>query len=827
MDADFDWVADTGATSHMTSHRHWIRNYASLCIPVKLADNSIIYSAGMGTVVFNPVVNGKKVRSVELTRVLHVPQLRNNLLACLYLTRHKGFDIHIGRTHMDFKRNGQILFQAPILSNNSAQLNGVTVPIEESANRISTLPLDLNLWHRRFAHHSYADVKKMIQEGLVTGLVLDNQQQPDPICEPCLAGKMHSNPFPSSPSHSLQPLELIHTDLHGPLPVASREGYHYWITFIDDCTRFRAIMMLKKKSDAFNAFRLYKAYAENQLGCKIKSMQDDKGGEYMSTAFIKFTDDCGIFRRHTTRNRPQMNGVAERANRTISDDVTAMITESRLPPSFWSYCLAAHVHVWNRLPTAPLPHTTPFEAWHKKKPDVSHLRVWGCTAYVYVQKDQRKSLQPHMEKCVFLGYPSGYKGWTFFNPTTKKIIISERAEFDERYFPGLSTGPVAKVDLNPPGQLPLPQMANLPDLPDEPPVVIPPGPTPPPSQPPSPSPSPPHSPAPSPPQSPSPPPAPAPPPAAPEPRRSTRVSRPPGEWWKVTHKVHEPGDDDGDDGYEEVQFAGLAAGADPRTYKQAMKGDDRHLWQEATQDEYNALNGNETWEVVDLPPGKKAIGSGWVFKIKFKADGTIERYKARIVAKGYSQRPGIDYTEVFAPTFRPATLRLILALAAIEDMHLRSVDVTSAFPNGDLEEEIYMLQPEGFHQGGPNKVLRLRKSLYGLKQAARQWNKKLHAALVEMGFKRIEADRSVYIYSNGVVKIIVPIYVDDITFASKSNAAIDKAVKELCTRFKCRDLGSTKFLLGVGIGQDKDKKLITLHQHSYGTWYCLIQDNGS
>ncbi|CAA7268121.1 unnamed protein product [Cyclocybe aegerita] len=229
-------------------------------------------------------------------------------------------------------------------------------------------------------------------------------------------------------------------------------------------------------------------------------------------------------------------------------------------------------------------------------------------------------------------------------------------------------------------------MANLPDLPDEPPVIILPGPSPPPSQPLSPQPSPPppsppRSPSPSPPQSPSPPP----PPEAPEPHCSTRVSQPPGEWWKVTHKVHEPGDADDEDGYEEVQFAGLAA-------------------EEATQDEYNVINGNETWEIVDLPPGKKAIGSGWVFKIKFKADGTIEWYKARILAKGYSQHPGIDYTEVFAPTFRLATLCLILALAAIEDMHLRSVDVTSAFPNGNLEEEIYMLQPEGYHQGGPNKV---------------------------------------------------------------------------------------------------------------------------
>jgi len=160
-----------------------------------------------------------------------------------------------------------------------------------------------------------------------------------------------------------------------------------------------------------------------------------------------------------------------------------------------------------------------------------------------------------------------------------------------------------------------------------------------------------------------------------------------------------------------------------------------------------------TWELVELPPGEEAIGSGWVFKVKRNADGSIERYKARLVAKGYSQRSGIDYNEVFAPTFRPATLRLILALAAMEDMDLCFVDISAAFTNGDLDVTIYMMQPEGFHQGDPNMVCRLKKSLYGLKQSAHQWNIKLHAALTEMGFKKIESDTSVYIYTNGEVKI--------------------------------------------------------------------------
>ena len=168
---------------------------------------------------------------------------------------------------------------------------------------------------------------------------------------------------------------------------------------------------------------------------------------------------------------------------------------------------------------------------------------------------------------------------------------------------------------------------------------------------------------------------------------------------------------------------------------------------------------------------------------------------------------------MFAPTFRPASLRLILAIAGIEDMELRSVDVTSAFPNGDLEEDIYMLQPEGFQNG--KKVLKLKKSLYGLKQAGRQWNKKLHAALSSMGFTRLESDRSIYLYVRGEVKIIVPIYIDDITLASKSTTAIDSAVDDLKKHFKIHDLGPSHFPLGVQIHRECSKCSFSLSQHQY------------
>jgi hypothetical protein len=245
-----------------------------------------------------------------LTRVLHVPDLRSNLLSCLYLARHKGFNITISAHAITFKQGGTTLFTATIHSNNSAELDGSTA-MSETAYSVSTLPLDLNLWHRRFIHHNYADVRAILSRLLITGLKLDSNASPDPICEPCLAGKMHALPFRSSSSHNRSPLELVHSDLHGPLPVTTHSGNKYWITFIDDATRFRAVYLLKAKSEAFEAFKVYKSWAENQLGVKLRALQDDKGSEYMSKAFLAFTEAAGIERRHSTRNRPQQNSLAE------------------------------------------------------------------------------------------------------------------------------------------------------------------------------------------------------------------------------------------------------------------------------------------------------------------------------------------------------------------------------------------------------------------------------------------------------------------------------------------------------------------------------------
>src|SRR5277367_6367133 len=310
-DAHTDWNADTGASSTMTPHRHWVHNYTPYRVPIKLADNTIVYSAGIGTVLFRAEIEGKESGIVEFTRVLHVPQLCNNLLAVLYLTRHCGYQISIDDSLISFVHGGKTLFTATIDNNNAAFLDGSTVTTAEQAQRVSTLPLDYSLWHRRLAHHNVADVKRMIQKELVTGVKIHSTSAPDPICEPCLAGKMHANPFPSSDHRATTPLELIHTDVHGPVSICTHSGFRYWVMFIDDCTRLWVVYLLRCKSETFAAFKLFKAWAENHFNLLIKCLCDDKAGEYMSKEFCDFCDASGIQRQHTVRNRPQQNGVAE------------------------------------------------------------------------------------------------------------------------------------------------------------------------------------------------------------------------------------------------------------------------------------------------------------------------------------------------------------------------------------------------------------------------------------------------------------------------------------------------------------------------------------
>lgn len=258
-------------------------------------------------------------------------------------------------------------------------------------------------------------------------------------------------------------------------------------------------------------------------------------------------------------------------------------------------------------------------------------------------------------------------------------------------------------------------------------------------------------------------------------------------------------------------LAAQTSDLEPSTYHEAAK-DPR--WVTAMQQEVQALEDNGTWVMVDLPPGQHVIGCKWVFKIKYKASGEVERFKARLVAKGFSQKEGLDYTKTFYPMAKMVTVRSVLAVAAQHSWHIYQMDVFNAFLQGDLLENVYMHLPPGFgSQHGHGKVCKLQKSLYGLKQASRQWNLKLTHALQALGFVQSHFDYSLFTLGSGSDLVVVFVYVDDFLVTDPNPTALHTTRSNLQQTFKIKDLGELRFFLGIEFARNASG--ILMNQRKY------------
>ena len=258
---------------------------------------------------------------------------------------------------------------------------------------------------------------------------------------------------------------------------------------------------------------------------------------------------------------------------------------------------------------------------------------------------------------------------------------------------------------------------------------------------------------------------------------------------------------------------------EPQFYQQAVK---YPQWKEAMTAELAAMDSNNTWTVTTLPKGKHSIGCKWIYKIKYKSDGSVERHKARLVAKGYTQQEGIDFIETFSPVAKLVTVKILLALAAVNKWHLVQLDVNNAFLNGDLFEEVYMDLPLGYPRQGENLVCKLHKSIYGLKQASRQWFSKFSQALLLHGFQQSKSDYSLFTKGSGSSFVALLVYVDDIIITSSNLSAVHELKVFLHTQFKLKDLGSLKYFLGLEIA--RSSKGIFLSQRHYTLQ--LLEDTG-
>ena len=255
---------------------------------------------------------------------------------------------------------------------------------------------------------------------------------------------------------------------------------------------------------------------------------------------------------------------------------------------------------------------------------------------------------------------------------------------------------------------------------------------------------------------------------------------------------------------------------DPVTFSQAMNDVNSDKWLEAMKDELKSMVHNEVWDLVELPEGHRKVGCKWVFKTKRDSCGNLERYKARLVAKGFTQKDGVNYKETFSPVSKKDSFRIIMALVAHYDLELHQMDVKTAFLNGNLNEEVYMDQPMGFiEKGKEHMVCKLKRSIYGLKQASRQWYLKFNDTIVSFGFKENTVDRCIYLKVSGSKFIFLILYVDDILLATNDLHLLYKTKRFLSNNFEMKDMGEATYVIGIEIFRNRSQGMLGLSQKSY------------
>ncbi|KAD4982077.1 hypothetical protein E3N88_18748 [Mikania micrantha] len=300
------------------------------------------------------------------------------------------------------------------------------------SKRIKSGINDTFLWHCRLGHISKSRIKRLQSEGILESTGQDSFDD----CESCLAGKLTKDPFTHVGKRAKDLLALIHTDVCGPFRTMSRNHERYFVSFIDDYSRYAYVYLMKHKHETFEKFKEFQNEVENQLGKTIKALRSDRGGEYLSLEFINHLKERGIVSQPTPPGTPQLNGVSERRNRTLLDMVRSMMCRTNLPHSFWSFALMTAARIVNLAPTKKV-NKTPYEIWFGTKPNLSYLRVWGCDAYV--TRDSDDKLDPRGEKVVFVGYHNR-SGYYFYHPDANLISIKRKGHFLEKEFLDRGTG---------------------------------------------------------------------------------------------------------------------------------------------------------------------------------------------------------------------------------------------------------------------------------------------------------------------------------------------------------------------------------------------------
>lgn len=758
-----DWYMDSGSSKHMTNNDVEMRN-------IKPSGISDIMGANKGKMRVRKcgdITLNSGNTEIEVNRVLHVPDIAVNLLS-VYQICANGNTVHFDENGCKVKNaDGAAIAYCD-------QRDGVYV-LNKSNEKCMVAKSRVNglTWHRRLGHINYNALMKMKQH--VPGIDFeDSNESRIKNCEVCARAKSSRLPFQRSETRSDGPLQLLHSDLMGPMETRSIGHAKFLLTIIDDYSRYIFVFFLKCKSEVLSKFREFKAYIENQMDLKIKAIRTDNGGEYCSSEFDNFLSKHGIKHELTAPYTPQQNGVAERFNRTLTERAKCLMFDANLPTSYWAEATGMATYLKNRTTSTLLGDKTPYELFHGAQADLSELKIFGSTVMVHVPHQRRKKWDEKSQKMIFVGYDENTKGFRCMDRQTKKLLVSRDVIFHENVSMDIS---------NLDDDSEIEEIGESENQTEE--------------------------------------------------AAADNESVNEEEENQIDEQITEssrstPSDGEGADENKDVQpsqvdtrksnrsktkthqfqMTYFALMVEPTTVREALEDPNSEKWKEAMDAEMASHKSNKTWTLQPLPRDRKAVKSKWVFKIKTQEND--KRYKARLVAKGYSQKYGIDYEETYSPVVRKSSLRILFALAVQWRLKIHQLDAITAYLQADLSEEIYMEQPEGYDDGS-GQSCKLNKAIYGLKQAGREWNRKLCASLLKYGLKKSSCDPCIFF--SQTTEVIVLVYVDDMLIFYKNQSELNDIREFLHSELNMKDMGHASECIRIRINQCENK--IEIDQSEY------------
>ncbi|SGY29905.1 BQ5605_C002g01094 [Microbotryum silenes-dioicae] len=805
----FPWIIDSGAKVHCVGDRSVISDFISEPLGISVADQSRLDSPGHGSVTFLTSYGCR----IILKNVYYMPGAQCGFISIDRLLESMTYVVG-PQSNLIFSVRGKSILRSrpgrgfimdaapvqPILSSSP--------PSMVAANRL-TGTCTLMEAHRKLGNQSPAAIVLAVKSGAITGITLKDEKS----------------------TEAPHPLYRVFIDL-GFVEHSNHHGDTIYLAIVDQYSTAKWTNVLKDKraETIIGAWTKFQAEAERQTGHKlrlesnlvpfnkIKRVRSDNGREFNSSKTGKSNDLMALM------------GL-----------VRSMLLDSGLPMRFWSDALAVATFVLNRRPHPCISGKTAIEVLLGKKPNLTHLQPFGSTAFVHVPKERRTKLSPQSIQGVFIGY-SGEYNYRVWVQSSNKVYVSRHVSFVDTppRAPSVVTSTQDRVDAPIPVLDPRPPSPEMLPVTSVSPVVTPPM-------------------------------------GADQPRGDLGVVPPMDEEDEDHDRLEDVHDaEESLDGEAEVALApreecrslqhpscwlssststsrqllpiitaimvdvldtpplfhdklsfdaycaAVFAEEDieiPKTFDEAMKSPYRNHWIEAMVSELLQFDHHGVFQEVTWHEGIRVLGTIWVYNIKRDANGKIIRFKARLVAQGFAQRPGVDYHDTYAPVARSSTILFLIALAAAQGLHLEQFDFDCAFLNGKMTEDVYVRYPKGWNgPKSPGKCLKLVGSMYGTKQAPREWYRAVNDLLVSRGYMRATADACLYIKHSGTSFAIITLYVDDGLIASNDQSFLESELVSLHKAFKLKRLGLVSYFLGFEVHRTKDHILV--HQSKY-VWTML------